>query len=160
MGISLAFLRRCHRSPYGRTEWKQQWRESKNGELQSKFNAIIKELEHEASTVANLVEERTRLAEIERQQWEAAQQKWRREEDERQRVKAIKESREELWGIVNAWSEAKRIEEFFKDAELRAATLGNNDHTAILDRLKQARELLDGVDALQRFLSWKSPEER
>ena len=147
-------------SPYVRTEWTRQWRESKIGDLPDKFQAIVKELEREAATIATLVEEGERQAEVERQRWEAMQQEWRREEAERRRIKAIKDGRDELFSIIDTWAEAKRIEEFFKDAELRAAALGNDDHAAILDRLKQARELLGGVDALQRFLSWKSPEER
>jgi len=38
--------------------------------------------------------------------------------------------------------------------------LNDEDRAAILDRLKRAREFLGGVDALERFKSWKSPEER
>lgn len=147
-------------SPYWRAEWTQQWRESKGADLQGKFKAIVKELEREAATIAVLVEEGERQAEVERQRWEAMQQEWSRQEAERRRIKAIKDSREELFSIIDAWAEAKRIEEFFRNAEMRTAALGNDDHAAILDRLKQARELLGGVDALQRFLSWKSPEER
>lgn len=147
-------------SPYWRAKWTQQWRESKSADLQNKFKAIVKELEREAAAIATLVEEGERQAEVERQQWEERQQEWRREEAERRRIKAIKDSREELFSIIDAWAEAKRIEEFLEDAGLRAAALGNDEHAAILDRLKQARELLGGVDALQRFLSWKSPGER
>jgi GTP1/Obg family GTP-binding protein len=117
-------------------------------------------LEREASTIATLVEEAARQAEIHRQKWEIERQKWRREEEERRQARALKESKEELFSIIEAWAEAKRIEEFFKDAELRAAELNDDVQHAILNRLKEAREMLGGIDALQRFLSWKTPKER
>jgi hypothetical protein len=88
------------------------------------------------------------------------QEKWRREEAERRRIKTIKDSSAQLHEIIDAWGEAKRIEEFFKDAELRLEGLNDVERVMILDRLKRARELLGGVDALERFKAWKSPEER
>ena len=54
---------------------------------------------------------------------------------------------------------AKQIEGFFEDAERRAAGLSEEERDALLDRLHRARALLGGVDALQRFLGWKEPEE-
>ena len=147
-------------SPYWGTEWIRQWRESQAGGLPKKFPAIARELEREAATIADLVEEARRKAEQEHQRWEAMKEKWRQEEAERRRVKAINDSREELTAIIEAWAGAKRIDEFFTDAEQRLAGLSDEDRTVILDRLKRAREFLGGVDALERFKSWKLPDER
>jgi hypothetical protein len=147
-------------SPYPGTSWERLWREANAGDLPGKFAAIVKELERDAAPIAKLVEEAERQAELERQRWEVQQREWRREEAERQRVQAIKESREQLFAIIDAWGVAKRIEAFFDDAERRSANLGNEDRGALVDRLHRARELLGGVDALQRFRSWKAPEER
>ena len=147
-------------SPYQGTDWKRQWRETKAGDFPAKLKTIARELVREAATIAKLVEEAEHQAEIERQRWEEMQEKWRREEAERRRIKAIKDSRAELHEIIDAWGEAKRVEEFFKDAELRLEGLSDEDRVTILDRLKRARELLGGVDALERFKAWKAPEER
>jgi len=43
---------------------------------------------------------------------------------------------------------------------LRAAGLGAADSDRLLERLRLARELIGSVDALEHFMSWKSPEER
>jgi hypothetical protein len=48
----------------------------------------------------------------------------------------------------------------FKHAEQQLAGLGDEDRTAILEQLKRAREFLGAVDVLERFKSWKTPEER
>ena len=147
-------------SLYQGTDWKRQWRESKAGDFPAKFAAIARALEREAATIAKLVEEAQHRAELERQRWEEVQEKWRREEAERRRIKAIKDSRTELLEIIEAWGEAKRIEEFFKDAEQRLDGLSDEDRAMIRDRLMQARELLGGIDALGRFKEWKAPDER
>lgn len=147
-------------SPYQRADWRRQWRETKAGDFPGKLSAIVKELKREAATIAQLVEEGERKAEIERQEWEAKQIIWRREEAERRRIKAEKDSREELLEIIEAWAEAKRLEEFFADAELRVADLGDEEKRRLQERLKLAREMIGGTDALQWFRSWKAPHER
>ena len=147
-------------SPYRRADWKRQWRETKAGDFPGKLSAIVKELKRETATIAQLVEEGERKAEIERKEWEAQQIIWRREEEERRRVKAIKESREELAEIIKAWVKAKGIEDFFVDVERRAANLEEEQKAVVLERLTQARTLIDSTDALQWLAAWKTPEER
>lgn len=147
-------------SPYARAKWEKQWREGRGSDLSSKVPQIVRELETEAATIAALVAEGERQAEIERQKWEAQQAKWRAEEAERRRIQNTKESREELFAIIEAWGVAKQIEGFFEDAQLRAAELDEDARDAIQDRLKLARALLGDVDALRRFRAWRSPEER
>ncbi len=147
-------------SPYHRANWVRQWQETKAGDFPGKLSAIVKELKREAVTIVQLVEEGERKAEIERQQWEAKQVIWRREEEERRRIKAIKDSREELSEIIKAWAKAKRIEDFFADVERRAANLEENQKTAVLERLALARKMVDTTDALRWLAAWKTPEER
>jgi hypothetical protein len=147
-------------SPYARAMWEKQWREGKGVNLLSKVRHIVRELETEAATIAALVAEGERQAEIERQEWETQQAKWRVEQSERRRIQNTKESRDELFAIIEAWGVAKQIEGFFEDAQRRAAELDEDTKAAILDRLKLARGLLGDVDALRRFLGWRSPEER
>lgn len=147
-------------SPYPRAEWKRQWRESKAGDFPGRLSAIVKELKREAATIAKLVEEGERQAEIERQKWEAQQIVWRREEAERMRIKAHKDSREELSQIIKAWAEAKKIEDFFNDIERRATSLEEDQKAAVLERLEIARKMVDSTNALKWLVSWKTPDER
>jgi hypothetical protein len=158
-------------SPYPGTQWRRQWQEAKVGDFPSKLPAIIKELEAASASIAKQVEEAERKAEIERQQreqqreierqrWEAEKAERARKEAEQRRIQAEKDSREELSGIINAWAKAKRIEEFFAEAERRAADLGDDEKSMILERLKLARGMVGGTDALQWFGSWKAPDER
>lgn len=147
-------------SPYWRAKWIKQWRETKKRDLENQIKSIVKEIEQAAGPVARLVEEGERQAEIERQRWEAQQERWRREEAERKAAKALKESREELFQIIDAWAEANRIEEFFHDIEKRAVSLSENERFRISERLKLARKLIGSVDALDYFINWRSPAER
>jgi hypothetical protein len=147
-------------SPYHRADWKRQWRETKVGDFPGKLLAIVKELKREAATIAQLVEEGERKAEIERKEWEAKQVIWRREEEERRRIKAIKDSREELSEIIKAWAKAKRIEDFFDDVERRVANMEEEQKAAVLERLELARRMIDSTDALEWLAAWKTPEER
>jgi hypothetical protein len=120
----------------------------------------VKELEETTVKIARLVEEGERQAEIERIEWEIRQEKWRKEEAARRAAKALKDSKEELNNIIDAWADSNRIEKFFQDAEQKAATLGETERLKVLDRLKRAREMIGGIEALDYFLLWKSPDER
>lgn len=63
-------------------------------------------------------------------------------------------------GIIRAWAETKRIEEFFADAERRAEDLSDDEKGIGLERLKLARELVGSTDALKWLRSWMAPDER
>ena len=147
-------------SPYRNTEWQQQWRESKSGNLERQFKTIISTLEKQSSDIVGLVNEEARLAEIQRQKRELEWQRWQIEEAERKRVRDIKESKADLLGIIDAWAEAKRIESFFEEVESRTSTFNQEEPGAILKRLAEARELLGAIDALERLKAWKTPRER
>lgn len=120
----------------------------------------MKGLEQAAVEIAGLVEEGERQAKIEHEKWEAQRAQWRREEAERLAAKALKDSKEDIHRIIDRWAEANRIEQFFTDAERRAANLGDEERNRLFDRLKRARELIGTADALDHFMIWKTPEER
>lgn len=107
-----------------------------------------------------MVEEGRHQAELERQQWEIEKAQQRKIEAERRVVRVRKESREEILQIINAWAKANQIEQFFCDAEKRAASLSEQDRIRLFERLRLARELVGSSDALDHFLEWKSPDER
>jgi hypothetical protein len=148
-------------SPYARAKWKKQWRETTaTRSLDAQIKGIVKELEEASVEIARLVEEGRRQAEIEHQKWEAQLREWEREEEEQRAAEALKNSKEDLHSIIARWAESNRIEQFFVEAERRAATLDAEERLRLLDRLKQARELIGSIDALDHFLDWKSPDER
>ena len=110
--------------------------------------------------IARLVEEGERQAEIEHKKWEAQREVWRREEEERRAIQALKESREDLLQIIERWGWANRVEQFFRDVEQNAGSLNDDERLKLLERLKLARKMIGSIDALDRFLTWRSPEER
>jgi hypothetical protein len=147
-------------SPDWRGQWTQQWRETKDRDLASRIKSIAKELMEAAPVVAGLIEEGERRAELRRQEWERERLEDERREAEERAQKAREDSSEEILSIVTTWAEAKRIEEFFFDAEARLEGFDPDRREKLRERLKQARDLIGSVDALERFGSWKSPGER
>lgn len=135
-------------SPYPRADWTQQWRETPGRDLSGRTPAIVRELEKSTIEIARLVEEGERQAEIEHQRWEAQREQWRREEEARRVAKALKDSKEELLQIIDAWASATQLEEFFADAERRTQDLPEDQRERTIERLRRARGLIGSTDAL------------
>lgn len=119
------------------------------------------------SELCSSVAEISRLTEIANQeaqererQWEIRCEKDRIEAEERIRAKNLKESKDELLTIIASWAEAKRIEEFFKEALQGASELPQDNYELLKSRLIEARNMLGTADALERLNKWKSPSER
>jgi hypothetical protein len=146
--------------PYGRVSWQRQWQEASAGQLSKKFKTIARELQAAVPEIVSLREEAERRAEADRQRWEAECRERERQERARRRAAALKESRQHLFEVVEAWGIAKRLEAFFEDAERRANQLEPEQGAEMLARLERGRNLLGGVDALRHFESWKTPEQR
>jgi hypothetical protein len=70
-----------------------------------------------------------------------------------------KASREELFAVIEAWGVAKRVEQFFEEAEQRAAGLPAERRAALAARLERARALVGSSDPLAHLLRWRAPEE-
>ena len=62
--------------------------------------------------------------------------------------------------IVDSSRIATGIEAFFQDIDRRSLALSDDERAVLTSRLSEARALLGGVDALERFAAWKAPEER
>ena len=100
------------------------------------------------------------MAEVARQRWEAECRERDRREREGRRAEAIKKSRQELLVVVEDWALARSVESFFADAEEnRASALNPDEREALFERIRRARALLGGTDALARFRQWKTPNE-
>lgn len=153
-------------SPYPRTSWEKEWREAKPRDLNRKFDEIGQEIKRAAPTIVSLVEDAARKAEVERQIIEARQRQWaeeqaerRRQEAEQRRIQARNASRDHLVSLVDSWALACRVEQFFKKAAEGTASFQSEDQAVVLNRLQAARQLLGGVEPLEHFRKWKSPEE-
>jgi hypothetical protein len=74
--------------------------------------------------------------------------------------RSVTDSREALAGVIERWSRAMAIEQFFQGVEVRAASLDPDEKAAVLERLSLAREFLGSSDPLDSFLGWQTPRER
>jgi hypothetical protein len=144
----------------GWVTWEEHWRESKPGELPTKFNTIRRSLEAVVPDLERKIEEAQRKAEEEHKIWEAHRREEERREAERRKAEAIKESRAQFLAIVDRWAQARNLEAFFADAESRARALDEDVQAAVLERLARARRLLGGIDPLAHFSRWQAPEDR
>jgi Mg-chelatase subunit ChlI len=121
---------------------------------------IVKSIEGSTEVVRQEIQEAEHKAELRRQQWEAQQERWSREEDQRQIAKSIGGSREQLNQIIQAWTKAVSIEQFLRGVEERASNLSEAEREVVQERLRLAREFIGVQDPLEFLLSWKSPSER
>ena len=70
----------------------------------------------------------------------------------RLKEEAYKQSVDELYGIMAEWVEDKRVEQFFIDAERDIQNFGPAMQEKLSERLKAARDFMQGETALQRLL--------
>ena len=146
-------------SPYWRAPWEQHWRESRPGALSRKVRDIVRTLEQQAPGLAERVALGERQAERERQEAEERHRRWEAEDRERRRKERIKQSREELLKAIDSYRYAQGFESFFLDIERRATELEGPAREQMLEKVRRARALLGGVNALERFARWVPPEE-
>jgi hypothetical protein len=72
----------------------------------------------------------------------------------------MKGGKDDLLQDIDAWSEAKRLEAFFANAERRAQDLPDEERERTLERLRRARARIGSTGAPVRFDAWRAPEER
>lgn len=147
-------------SPYVRTDWVHQWCEAGGSDLTAKVGNIVREIEASAPAIAALVDEVERQEEDDRKQREAAFETWNCEDADRRRLQNIKDSREELFVVIDAWGAVRRIEDFFADVERRVATIPEREADEVRERVRRARALIGDANAFGRLLAWKAPEEQ
>lgn len=147
-------------SPHRDVSWSMSFQETVNRTLTRDIAKIVKSIEVSTEVVQQEIQEAEHRAKLREQQWEAQQQKWRLEEDQRQIAKSVSESREQLNQIIQAWTKAVSIEQFLRGVEERASSLSETQREAVQERLRLAREFIGVQDPLEFLLSWKSPSER
>ncbi|AGE27854.1 hypothetical protein H045_18960 [Pseudomonas poae RE*1-1-14] len=144
-------------SPYYRADWIHRWIEDRPGDLVSKIPSIVKFLIAEAPGLAKKVEVERERAELERQKHQLQMAEWQRKEEEKRRLKAIQDSREQLEAVIQTWAKVNSIQAFFDDIERSAHRLGDDERNVIIERLAKAKELIGDLDALKHFDGWEPP---
>ena len=147
-------------SPYPGTDWSKQWRETKKRDLGRQTKTMMRTFEREAPQIAKMVEEEELQTEIRRQEWEKQRVQRQKEVAERRAAQAYRDSKAELLEVIDRWAEATKIEAFFQDLERRVEDLVGQEKTAIEERIRLARDMIDSVNALDHLIRWKSPKER
>ncbi|MGY3603655.1 MULTISPECIES: hypothetical protein [unclassified Bradyrhizobium] len=153
-------LRLVAYAPYYHVNWSTTWQDTKDTTLRSALKQIVKSVEVAANEIAVRLEEANRKAEIARLEQLAAEERRKREEDQRRTQQSIKDSHEHLGQIIQQWSNVMNVERFFAGVEQRAADLPEAERTAVLERLRLARQFLGTQDPLDFLRSWKTPDER
>jgi hypothetical protein len=153
-------------SPYGDTTWQKEWEEKKPGQLPSMFKHLLADLLAAGPTVVEQVKEAKHRADIEAKEWEERRRRWaieeeqqRQREAEARRVQARKDSLTQLVSLIDAWSFARSMETFFREALDATASLSDDEKATAVGRLERARSMFGSQSALERFRDWKVPEE-
>jgi hypothetical protein len=147
-------------SPHREVSWSMSFQETVKRPLTWDIAKIVKSIEGSTEVVLQEIQEAEHRAELRKQQWEAQQERWSREEDQRQTAKSISDSREQLNQIIQAWTKTVSIEQFLRGVEERASKLSEIEREAVQERLRLAREFIGEHDPLEFVLSWKTPGER
>ena len=147
-------------SPYSSTNWQVQFRQTNQCGLVSQIPKIISAMRDAVPLIKNQLEEERVKAEVRRIQWELDEKRYREKERIRGEKEAYSTSLAELKAIMVQWAEDKRIEQFFREAELDVAMLDGQKKALVLERLQLARQLLSVDTAVERLLMWEIPQER
>ena len=125
------------------------------------IDAVIKttSVSADAPTIEKL-QEAERQSEIWRQERLAEEERRRQEDDRRNIAQSIKESRDQLEQVIQAWSKVISLEQFFRGVEDRAQPLSEVERESVLDRLQLAREFVGSQNPLDFFRAWQTPVER
>jgi len=147
-------------SPHYRVDWSTEWQDTRKTTLRGSIKTIVKAVEDAAIELVEKLDEAERKAEIERQEWLAAEERRRKADDRRCVEQSVRDSRDHLGQIIQQWSSVMNIEHFLAGVEKQAAELPHAEQDRVMERLKLARDFLGTQDPLDFFLSWKIPGER
>lgn len=147
-------------SPYSSTNWQAEFRQTKQCGLISQIPKIISAMRDAVPLIKKQQEEARIKAEERRIQWELDEKRYREKERVRREKEAYNASLAELEAIMVQWAEDKRIEQFFREAELDAVDFDEQQRLKIMERLQLARQFLSVDKAAERLMKWRIPQER
>ncbi|ECO5254472.1 hypothetical protein GSH48_002176 [Salmonella enterica] len=147
-------------SPYESADWRVQFRQTKQCGLISQIPKMIAVMQETIPVITRQLEEARIEAEERRIKYEREHAIWLEKERIRREEEAHKASITELKAIMAQWAEDKRMEQFFREAELDAAGLDEQQKVRVMERLHLAQQLLSEDTAVERLLKWQTPLER
>ncbi|WP_188569618.1 hypothetical protein [Youhaiella tibetensis] len=140
-------------------KWKSSWQERGSAPLGTMLSAIAKEIYRALPDIRELVAEAERQAEIRRQEWNAAEDRRKRNED-RERIKqSFLESNSRLAEVIELWAKRRAIVSFFDELSQTIGQLSAVEREEMEGRLDLAKKFVGTTDPLDFFRSWKTPEE-
>ncbi|ALX92486.1 hypothetical protein AV650_02440 [Serratia fonticola] len=147
-------------SPYPSAKWLLQFRQTKQCGLISQIPKMISAMQEAVPLISKQLEQ----ARIEAEEWRIRCEREHSIYLEKKRIEqeeqAHSASRTELKSIMAQWTEDKRLEQFFHQAESDALTLDEQQKVQVMERLQLARQFLSEDTAVERLLKWKTPKER
>lgn len=147
-------------SPYEPDGWHQVFTQTKNCGLISQIPQMIKALRAAVPIMKKEIEAQKERAEAQRLRLELQIIEYEKREVIRRKEEAYTNSVSELKGIMSKWAEDMRVEQFFIDAERDIQDCDPALQDKLRERLKAARDFMQGETALQRLLKWRTPDER
>ena len=147
-------------APYRSVSWSMSFQETQARTLTQEIPQIVKSIEAEVAPIIEKMQEAEQQAEIRRLERLAEEERRRQEEDRRRIALSVKESRDQLEQVIEAWSKAISLEQFFRGIEDRAQPFPEAERQDVLDRLRLAREFVGTQNPLDFFRAWKTPIER
>lgn len=147
-------------SPYASGGWHQVFTQTKTCSLISQIPKIIKAAQAALPVLKKEIQTIKERAEANRLRMEQQIVEYKKREAIRKQEEAYKTSVNELQVIMAKWAEDIRIEQFFRDAEKDIEGCETALQEQLRERLRAAREFMQGETALQRLLKWRTPEER
>ena len=147
-------------SPYESEGWHQIFSQTKTCSLISQIPKIIKSAESALPVLKKEIQTIKERAEANRLRMEQQIVEYKKREVIRKQEEAYKASVNELQVIMAKWAEDMRIEQFFRDAEKDIVGCQAALQEQLRERLRAAREFMQGETALQRLMKWRTPEER
>lgn len=147
-------------SPYPGVNWQQSWQESTKRSLSGLIPDILKELASVAPDLAQKQIEADEAAARHKREQEERWARWEREQDQRKVAAAREASEKQLSQIIQQWSTAMSLEQFFHEAEARIAQASPDRQGKLLERLGLARSMVGTLDPLDFLEEWVAPDER
>lgn len=147
-------------SPYESEGWHQVFSQTKTCSLLSQIPKIIKSAESALPVLKKEVQAKKERAVANRLRMEQQMVENKNREAIRKQEEAHKASVNELHVIMDKWTEDRRVEQFFTDAEKDIERCDATLQEQLRERLRAAKEFLERETALQRLLKWRTPEER
>jgi hypothetical protein len=147
-------------SPLYGVDWAQIWQDTKTHSIVTMIAKIVQTLEDSRDELQALMAAAIEEAARRQREWEEAQERYQREEDQRRVEQARAESQKQLSNIMDQWASAVSVERYFLEAEKRIEGLHGERRAQIMQRLSLARTMRDAIDPLDYLERWLSPEER